>query len=280
MLERITGFPKLEESSQKRTAVVPTGVNERTALPDARPRIPLEIYLEEVGRYPKLTSYQEDTLFRSLRAGRSLADLRHDVAFAEFIFNETDDRYRHAFEMSETLEDLAFRCHLSLVVKEAKRYPNLSTADLIQEGNLALLKAVKRHDPDKGSFEAYAKRYIIGGLYAAVYGLIQPIHIPRGITQQINRVRRIEVELHATMGRRPSQEELRNAVRSRIDISDITITNIFNVMRSGVMYPISFDKAITPDEDVSLYDFIPDKTVDVEGEALKKIEDEEYKHRR
>jgi len=282
MLERITSSPQLEGNSTKITAVFLTGATERTTLPDARPRTPLEIYLEEVGRYPNLTPYQEETLFKSLRAGRSLTDLGQDVAFAELIFDETDDRYRYAFETSETLEELAFKCNLGLVVKEVRRYPNLSALDLIPEGNLGLMKAVGRHDPDKGRFETYATSWIRGNIYAAVSDLIRPVHIPRGKIQQINRVRRIEVELQATMGRNPSEEELRNAVHSRINISDITITNILEVMRSGVMYPISFDKTITTDQGgvLSLYDAIPDKTVNVEGEALKNIENDEYKLRR
>lgn len=257
----------------------PSPIRETVEL-NATPKTPLEIYLEEVRRYPNLDPYQEGTLFRSLRTGRSISDLRLDQAFVAVLTDEADDRYRYAFDGSESLEELAFRCNLDLVVREARRYPHLSTLDLVQEGNLGLMKAVERHDPDLGRLEAYARWWIKGAMYAAMSDIIRPIQIPQGMLQQVNRVRRIEADLQTILERHPSEQELRDAIHARVEISDTTITTALEVLRSGVMYPTSFDKAIAPDEDASLYDFIGDETVDVQQEALREIENEEYKSRR
>ncbi|MBI3486506.1 hypothetical protein HY025_06265 [Candidatus Daviesbacteria bacterium] len=247
-------------------------------LAEVKPKTPLQLYLEEVELYPRLNIYQEQTLFRCLREERSIADLREDEAFGDALVDEVDHRYRYAFERSGTLEELIFRCNLDLVVREAMRYP-ISTLDLIQEGNLGLVRAIQRHDPDLGRLEAYARWWIKGAMFAAMPDIIRPVHIPKAMLQQIKGIRRMYTELQSSLERDPSEDELRKALQARADVSDATIATALELIHSGVMHPTSFDKAITPDNDSSLYDFIEDDNVDVQQEALRKVENEEYRTR-
>lgn len=250
---------------------------------------PLEIYLTEVNRYPRLTPEQQESLFRQLRAGRLLDDLRRDEMFEPFL-SAGDERYTYAFQQSQTLEELAFRCNLGLVVAEARRYHRLPVMDLIQEGNMGLMRAVERHDPELGRFTSYARWWIRGAMLNAIPDLVRLLHIPKGMLRRINIVRSIEEDLYRASGKKPSEEELRQAIHTRTGLSGRAIDTVVELMRSGMGYGVSLDKTITPDDEADLYNFVPDGRVDVEQEVLRRvdveqeaprgIEGEEYKKRK
>ncbi|MBI2600128.1 sigma-70 family RNA polymerase sigma factor, partial [Candidatus Daviesbacteria bacterium] len=240
---------------------------------------PLQTYLEEVSRYPVLNIDQQRSVFEHLRSGTSLDDLRQDITFAQYLSTE-DKRYIYAFQQSQTPDEFAFRCNLGLVVSEARKYPRLSTLDLIQEGNIGLMRAIQRYDPNLGKFTSYARVWIKGSILRAIPDLTRPTHAPSGMRRRLNMLKDIETELEGESGVKPSEEQLRQEIHVRMGLSERSINTIFEVMSFGFVQATSLDRVIGPDSDVDLYNFIGDKRVDVEGEALNNVENEEYKRRK
>lgn len=261
-------------------------------IPTAEKQSTLTIYLAEVNQYPRLNQEQQESLFRRLRVGASLDDLRTDKTFEPYL-SEGNERYAYAFSQSQTLEEMAFRCNLDLVVSEARRYPRYPTLDLIQEGNIGLMKAIERHNPELGKFTSYARWWIRGAMFNVMPDLIRSAHIPSGMRRRINMVKDIETELSNTLGNKPSEQELRQAIHERTGLSRRTIDTVFEVMNSGVTNNFaSLDEITGFEGDTTLYDFISDPDVDVEEETIARIErihniedpilieNEEYKSRR
>lgn len=243
--------------------------------PEGNPN--LEIYLAEVRRYPVLSIEQQQTVFRFLRSGASLDDLRQDAGFGQYL-STGDEIYNYAFQQSQTLDEFAFRCNLGLVVSEARKFPRLPTLNLIQEGNVGLMRAIQRHDPELGKFTSYARLWIRGSILRAIPDLTRPTHIPYGMRRRLNMLIDIEEELERTSGVRPSEEQLRQEVHVRTGLSERSIKAIFEVMSFGFVLSTSLDRAIAPDSNNDFYSFVPDERVNVEAEALNTLETEELKN--
>lgn len=229
----------------------------------------LGIYLQEVGLYPRLTDIQERMLFTYRREGKFLEELRRAPMFAVYLTDERSS-YRYAFEQSQSLDELAFGCNARLVVAEARKYRGFSTQDLIQEGNLGLLKAVEKHDPDLGNFQAYARFWIRGAMLAAIPDLRMSIYIPREVLHQVTRLRNIEAEYYSVRGMTPTEEEIRVEMRTRFGLSDKAIDTLIEIANSGVMSVASLDKSVDP-SDKPLSSFVADLDpgVNVEQEAIE-----------
>ena len=147
---------------------------------------PVKAYLKEIGQVPLLSAEEEQTLARAARAG------------------DADARRR----LSEA--------NLRLVVSVAKRYAGrgLPFLDLIQEGNLGLMKAAEKFEPDRGfKFSTYATWWIRQSITRAIADQGRTIRIPVHLVEHINRVRKTAGELLRKNGREPTAEEI--AVRSR-----------------------------------------------------------------
>ena len=146
----------------------------------------LELYLQQIDRSPLLTAEQERELARR-------------------IINEN---------CPEAREHMV-RSNLRLVVNVAKRYTNrgLPLQDLIEEGNLGLLKAVEGFDPDQGArFSTYACWWIKQAIKRALINAVQPIHIPAYMVELIARWKKTARELEDELGRQPSVHELAEAM--------------------------------------------------------------------
>lgn len=240
---------------------------------------PLQHYLAEVNCYPVLNRDQQRAVFRCLRAGASIDDLKRDVSFEPDIF-PLDEQYAYAFQQSQTLEELAFRCNLGLVVKEARKYPRFPTLDLIQEGNLGLMQAVVKHNPELGNFTSYARWWIRGAMLKAMPDLLTSAHIPGSMRRRINTIRNIEAEFMMNFGQKPSEAQLCQQVYERTGLSGRAIDTVIGIISSGLMFAISLDSSVVPDSEATFYDFVPDQSVNVEEEALSVVENEEYRNRK
>jgi len=142
----------------------------------------LEIYLKQINEVPLLTAEQERELCHRIR--------REGCAQAR---------------------DQMIRANLRLVVSLAKRYANrgLPLLDLVEEGNLGLLKAVEGYDPDYGArFSTYASWWIKQAIRRALMGAAQPVHIPAYMIELIAKWKRASAELEEKLGRPPSNQEL------------------------------------------------------------------------
>ena len=167
---------------------------------------PLQIYMRDVGRHPLLTADQEKALAQAMADGK---------AAAEELEHATDEDHRDELlaliaEGKLAQDDLA-NCNLRLVVNQAKRHTNsgLQFLDLIQEGNVGLMRAVEKFDHTRGfKFSTYATWWIRQAISRAVADQGRTIRLPVHIVETIKKLDRVGKSLRGELGRDPSMLEL------------------------------------------------------------------------
>ena len=184
---------------------------------------PVKVYLKEIGRVPLLSGDEEIELAERMATGDAAARQR----------------------LSEA--------NLRLVVSIAKRYVGrgMQFLDLIQEGNLGLIKAVEKFDHTKGfKFSTYATWWIRQAITRAIADQARTIRIPVHMVETINRVKKVSSQLLHKNGHEPSAEE----IAKEIDMSVEKVREILRVSQE----PVSLETPIGEEEDSHLGDFIPD----------------------
>lgn len=240
----------------------------------------LTLYLNEINHYPRLNINQEGILFAHIKDGKTIDDLLESHEFMSGIKEDERDKYDLAFYNSSSLEDLAFHTNLYLVVNISREFPPQFRQDLIQEGSLGLRRAVELHDPDLGALSSYAYMWIKGRMLSHLRDSSSPIKIPGSIRTLINKSRRITAEFEESNGRKPTDAEIQERLQLKPGVLNRAAGRASEIMRSGVMYPVSLDAKIFPDEDITLYDRIADVKISVEDEALRSVENEELMKRK
>ena len=202
---------------------------------------PVKAYLKEIGQVPLLSAEEEQTLARAARAG------------------DADARRR----LSEA--------NLRLVVSVAKRYAGrgLPFLDLIQEGNLGLMKAAEKFEPDRGfKFSTYATWWIRQSITRAIADQGRTIRIPVHLVEHINRVRKTAEELLRKNGREPTAEE----IAVRLEMEPDRVRELLQLAQE----PVSLETPVGEEEDAHLEDFIQDEEagipVDEAGRQLLRQE--------
>ena len=202
---------------------------------------PVKAYLKEIGQVPLLSTEEEQTLARAARAG------------------DADARRR----LSEA--------NLRLVVSVAKRYAGrgLPFLDLIQEGNLGLMKAAEKFEPDRGfKFSTYATWWIRQSITRAIADQGRTIRIPVHLVEHINRVRKTAGELLRKTGREPTAEE----IAVRLEMEPDRVRELLQLAQE----PVSLETPVGEEEDAHLEDFIQDEEagipVDEAGRQLLRRE--------
>ena len=184
---------------------------------------PVRMYLKEIGRIPLLTSEQE--LEYSVRAANNDEDAKRLLA----------------------------ESNLRLVVSIAKRYVGrgLLFLDLIQEGNIGLMKAVEKFDYDKGfKFSTYATWWIRQAITRALADQARTIRVPVHMVETINKMARIQRQMTLELNREPSEEEIAKKM-------GITVEKVREVMKIS-QDPVSLETPIGEEDDSHLGDFVPD----------------------
>jgi RNA polymerase primary sigma factor len=219
----------------------------------------LRLYLNQIGRVPLLTAEQEVELARAMEAGLFAAErlaqggktapqLKSDL---EYIVREGERAKQHMLE-----------ANLRLVVSVAKKYAGrgMGLTDLIQEGNLGLIRAVEKFDYTKGfKFSTYATWWIRQALTRAMADQARTIRLPVHMVEQVNKIRRVERDLVVQLGRKPTAAE----IAVEVDLSPERVEEIRSYNRD----PASLDALIGEDSDASLGDFIEDEHAVMPGEA-------------
>lgn len=187
---------------------------------------PVKIYLKEIGNYPLLSMDEEVELAKRIAEGDQYATER----------------------LTES--------NLRLVVSIAKKYVGrgLSFLDLIQEGNLGLIKAVDKFDYSKGyKFSTYATWWIRQAITRSIADQARTIRIPVHMSEVINKVYRISRDLLQELGREPTEEEIAKEM-------NLPVEKVREIMKISAD-PISLDTPIGEEDDSHLGDFIKDDTI-------------------
>ena len=196
---------------------------------------PVKVYLKEIGRVPLLSPEEETELALKIQAGGP-------------------DGEKAKQRLSEA--------NLRLVVSIAKRYVGrgMQFLDLIQEGNLGLIKAVEKFDHTKGfKFSTYATWWIRQAITRAIADQARTIRIPVHMVETINKVKKVSSQLLHEYGHDPSAEE----IAERLDMPVDKVREIMRVAQE----PVSLETPIGEEEDSHLGDFIPDDDAPVPAEA-------------
>jgi RNA polymerase primary sigma factor len=211
---------------------------------------PVRLYLNEIGRYPLLTGQQEVELAMQMEAGRrAQARLAEDDGLAD------EDRalLSHEIDMGDAAQKQLVQSNLRLVVALARRYVGRGMAllDLIQEGNVGLMRAVERFDYRRGfKFSTYATWWIRQAISRAIADQGRTIRMPIHVLDSVNKLTRAQREMTQAMGRAPSLEEL--AVE--LDLEPSRVAELQRVAQDTV----SLETPVGEDEDGTLGDLVED----------------------
>jgi len=193
---------------------------------------PVRMYLKEIGKVPLLTAEEEIDLAKRMEAGE------------------------------EGVKQILCEANLRLVVSIAKRYVGrgMLFLDLIQEGNMGLIKAVDKFDWRKGyKFSTYATWWIRQAITRSIADQARTIRIPVHMVETINKLMRVSRQLLQEYGREPTPEE----IAVEMDITEEKVREILKIAQE----PVSLETPIGEEEDSHLGDFIPDEDVPAPAEA-------------
>ena len=224
---------------------------------------PVRMYLKEIGKVNLLSSDEEIELAQAMDAGNAakeqLAELQ---AAGEEIPAEVQAELDKAIKKGERAKQRLAEANLRLVVSIAKRYVGrgMQFLDLIQEGNLGLIKAVEKFDYTKGyKFSTYATWWIRQAITRAIADQARTIRIPVHMVETINKVIRVSRQLLQELGHDPTPEEIAEEMSMPVE----QVREILKIAQE----PVSLETPIGEEEDSHLGDFIPDEDASEPAEA-------------
>jgi RNA polymerase primary sigma factor len=246
--------------NRARPPTSPAGDNGRVPAPD-----PVHAYLKEIGKVPLLSAREEvvvaQRISAGLRAGENIMQMQNRYAPNP----PPRDEFEAEFEvLSDGLKAKALlvEANLRLVVSIAKRYRarGMLLLDMIQEGNLGLIRAVEKFDYTKGfRFSTYATWWIRQAINRAIAEQARTIRIPAHMVEVINRVARIQHQFLQETGREPSIEEL--ALQA-----ELPVERVHEILRLN-QEPVSIDQPVGDEDDFRLADVIEDPSATVPADA-------------
>ena len=229
---------------------------------------PVRMYLKEIGKVPLLNPDEEIVLAQAMSAGNEarakldeLEERRRNGETPD-ITPEEEAQLRKVFKKGESSKQKLAEANLRLVVSIAKRYVGrgMLFLDLIQEGNLGLIKAVEKFDYTKGyKFSTYATWWIRQAITRAIADQARTIRIPVHMVETINKVIRVSRQLLQELGHDPSPNEIAAEMGMPVE----KVREILKIAQE----PVSLETPIGEEEDSHLGDFIPDEGASEPSEA-------------
>src|ERR671922_2409132 len=207
-------------------------------------------YLREIGQYPLLTDVQEVELAQAIEAGEKARD---KLSTAKKLTPKQRSALQAKVRTGRSAKRRFIQSNLRLVVSIAKKYSaaGLPLLDLIQEGNLGLMRAVEKFDWQRGfKFSTYATWWIRQAITRAIADKARTIRIPVHMVETLYRVRKVQSELLEKLGREPTIDEIAGGS----DLSPDKVREAFRVLPE----PVSLHEPVG-DEDAELGDFIEDE---------------------
>ncbi|GIV67505.1 MAG: RNA polymerase sigma factor RpoD [Caldilinea sp.] len=218
----------------------------------------ISLYLKEIGRVPLLTAEEEVELAKRMERGR---EARKKLAEGVEDWEERERLLWYVRDGQAAQEHL-IKANSRLVVSVAKKYVGRGVPflDLIQEGNIGLIRAVKKFDYSRGyKFSTYATWWIRQAVTRAIADQGRTIRVPVHMYEQINRLTRTSRQLVQELGRDPTTEE----IAEELGVSPRKVEHIMRVSQR----PLSLEMPVGEEEDSYLGDFIEDEDADAPGEA-------------
>ena len=220
----------------------------------------VKMYLKEIGKVNLLTPEEELSLAKRMADGETAKEQLEEIG--EEIDEDTKKQIDLLIEDGEKAKKSLAEANLRLVVSIAKRYVGrgMLFLDLIQEGNLGLIKAVDKFDYTKGyKFSTYATWWIRQAITRAIADQARTIRIPVHMVETINKLVRVSRQLVQELGREPTPEELAKELNMPVD----KVREISKISQE----PVSLETPIGEEEDSHLGDFIPDEDAPAPSEA-------------
>ena len=221
---------------------------------------PVRMYLKEIGKVNLLTFDEEVKLAQTMEAGNTAKEQLEELG--EELDEEARAELEKLVKQGESAKQRLAEANLRLVVSIAKRYVGrgMLFLDLIQEGNLGLIKAVEKFDHTKGyKFSTYATWWIRQAITRAIADQARTIRIPVHMVETINKVIRVSRQLLQELGHDPSPEEIAEEMNMPVD----KVREILKIAQE----PVSLETPIGEEEDSHLGDFIPDEDASEPSEA-------------
>ncbi|HEX4906013.1 MAG TPA: RNA polymerase sigma factor RpoD [Acidimicrobiales bacterium] len=224
---------------------------------------PVRMYLKEIGRVPLLTAEEEVSLAKRVEAGLLARERLEELAGVDTP-EATAERARVDCAIADGLDakKALIQANLRLVVSIAKRYVGrgMLFLDLIQEGNLGLMRAVDKFDYTKGfKFSTYATWWIRQAITRAIADQARTIRIPVHMVETINKVLRVQRQMLQELEREPTIDEL----AERVDLTPARVREIHRISQD----PLSLDSPVGEEDDSNLSDFIEDMQADSPADA-------------
>ncbi|MGI8912399.1 MAG: sigma-70 family RNA polymerase sigma factor [Chloroflexota bacterium] len=210
----------------------------------------VKLYLREAASVPLLTASEEVTLAMVMEHAKAAEKRLEDPE----LNSAGRVALRMAIRKGQNARDRLIQANLRLVVSVAKKYMNRGIAflDLIEEGNIGLMRAVEKFDYHRGfKFSTYATWWIRQGIQRAVADQARTIRLPVYIGEMINKVTRASNTLQQRLGREPTRAEIADFVGLEVD-------EVQEIMRVS-QWPVSLETPLGEEEDVHLGDLIPDQ---------------------
>ncbi len=231
---------------------------------------PVHTYLKEIGKVPLLSAELEVEMARRIEAGNEAAArvAAHERAQTQggapedLLAPEQQVLERRVVRLGEQAKEVLIEANLRLVVSIAKRYRNrgLAFLDLIQEGNLGLMRAVDKFDYEKGfKFSTYATWWIRQAITRAIADQARTIRIPVHMVETINKVVWAQRHLLQELGREPTPEEVAQRV-------EFPIERVREIQRLS-LDTVSLEQPVGEEDDFSLSDLIEDRSAVVPDDA-------------
>jgi RNA polymerase primary sigma factor len=210
----------------------------------------ISLYLKEIGRVPLLTAEEEVSLAKRMERGKEARQ-----RLTQGVDDPTDrERLLAAVKDGQAAQEHLIKANSRLVVSVAKKYVGRGVPflDLIQEGNIGLIRAVKKFDYRRGyKFSTYATWWIRQAVTRAIADQGRTIRVPVHMYEQINRLTRTSRQLVQELGRDPTTEE----IADRLGVPPRKVEQIIRVSQR----PLSLEMPVGEEEDSYLGDFIPDE---------------------
>jgi len=229
----------------------------------------VRMYLKEIGRVPLLTAEDEVDLAKKIEAGMLASERLADLEAGGGL-DQLDPAERRKLDRlvkkGERAKSELTQANLRLVVSIAKRYVGrgMLILDLIQEGNLGLMRAVEKFDYTKGfKFSTYATWWIRQAITRAIADQARTIRIPVHMVESINKVHRVQRQMMQDLEREPTIEELAD----KVDLSPARVREIMRISQDL----LSLDSPVGEEDDSNLADFIEDQQAEAPAEMAAKM---------